>query len=205
MFIVRSVSDVISYCLCVVLSNRERNEVMPMSKALGSKYSIENSAKTQEYFEFVKDLIDDETVNEMKKFRHHYSTTCYQHCLNVSYYNYLVCRKLGLDSRSAARAGLLHDLYLYDWRERDRKKGEKHHGSYHPKVALKNAKEHFEIDKREEDMIVKHMWPLTLKLPKYAESYVIVCIDKYAAMLEIGVHLGRKMKSKAQRIRKTSE
>ena len=69
---------------------------------------------------------------------------------------------------------------------------------------LQYAKEHFDIDKREEDMIVKHMWPLTIRPPKYAESYVIVCIDKYAAMLEIGVHLGRKMKTKAQSIKRTA-
>ena len=78
-----------------------------MSKAFGSRYSIENSEEAKEYFEFVKDLLDSDVVNEMKNFRHHYSTTCYQHCINVSYYNYLVCRKLGLNSRSAARAGII--------------------------------------------------------------------------------------------------
>ena len=154
-----------------------------MSKAFGSRYSIENSEEAKEYFEFVKDLLDSDVVNEMN---------------NVSYYNYLVCRKLGLNSRSAARAGLLHDLFLYDWRDREKKKGEMPHGMTHPKVALNNAKQHFEIGKREEDMIVKHMWPLTLKFPKYAESYVIVCIDKYTAMLEIGSYLGQKMKEKAK-------
>ena len=171
---------------------------MHMPKALGSRHMIEDDGKTQEYFEFVKDLLDDDTVQEMKNYRHHYSTTCYQHCINVSYYNYLVCRKLGLNSKSAARAGMLHDLFLYDWRERKRKQGEKPHGMRHPKIALKNAKEHFDIDKREEDMIVKHMWPLTIKLPKYAESYVIVAIDKYAAMMELGVHLGHVIKAKAK-------
>ena len=160
-----------------------------MSKAFGSRYSIENSEEAKEYFEFVKDLLDSDVVNEMKNFRHH----CYQHCMNVSYYNYLVCRKLGLNSRSAARAGLLHDLFLYDWREHEKKKGEMPHGMTHPKVALNNAKQHFEIG--------KHMWPLTLKFPKYAESYVIVCIDKYTAMLEIGSYLGQKMKEKAKAMR----
>ena len=148
-----------------------------MSKAFGSRYSIENSEEAKEYFEFVKDLLDSDVVNEMKNFRHHYSTTCYQHCINVSYYNYLV------------------------WRDREKKKGEMPHGMTHPKVALNNAKQHFEIGKREEDMIVKHMWPLTLKFPKYAESYVIVCIDKYTAMLEIGSYLGQKMKEKAKAMR----
>lgn len=74
----------------------------------------------------------------------------------------------------------------------------------HPKVALNNAKQHFEIGKREEDMIVKHMWPLTLKFPKYAESYVIVCIDKYTAMLEIGSYLGQKMKEKRKQCEQNS-
>lgn len=171
----------------------ERKEVMPMSKAMGSRYSVESSKESKEYFEFVKDLLDNEVVGEMKKFRHHYSTTCYQHCLNVSYYNYIVCKKLGLNAKAAARAGMLHDLFLYDWRDEPRKKGELPHGFSHPKIALENAKEHFELDKLEEDMIVKHMWPLTVKLPRYAESYVIVMIDKYAAMLEFGVHCKNKI------------
>ena len=171
-----------------------------MAKAIGSRYNIEHSDHTKEYFDFVKDLLDSDVVNEMKKYRHHYSTTCFQHSLNVSYYNYLVCRKLGLDARSAARAGLLHDLFLYDWRTRERQPGEKPHGFTHPQTALENAKAHFNVDKREEDMIVKHMWPLTVKLPKYAESYVIVAIDKYSAMLEISMHLGNVMKRKAKKI-----
>ncbi|ADU22246.1 MULTISPECIES: HD domain-containing protein [Ruminococcus] len=173
-----------------------------MSKAMGSRYSVETSKESREYFEFVKDLLDNEVVREMKKFRHHYSTTCYQHCLNVSYYNYIVCKKLGLNAKAAARAGMLHDLFLYDWRDEPRKKGELPHGFTHPRIALENAKEHFELDKVEEDMIIKHMWPLTVKLPKYAESYVIVMIDKYAAMLEFGVHFKNVLSNTVHSIHK---
>ena len=172
-----------------------------MSKAMGSRYSIEGSQELAEYFDFVKDLLDSDVVNEMKNYRHHYSTTCFQHSLNVSYYNYLVCKKLGLDARSAARAGLLHDLFLYDWRTTQRKRGEKPHGMRHPQIALENAKEHFTVDKREEYMIVKHMWPLTVKLPKYAESYVIVAIDKYSAAVEISMHVASLMKAKARKMK----
>lgn len=166
-----------------------------MSKAIGSRYSIESSKEAQEFYHYIRDLLDNEVVCQMKNFKHHYSTTCYQHCVNVSYYNYLICRKLGLDAKKAARAGILHDLYLYDWRDTPRKKGEMPHGMRHPGIALENAKNNFTISKREEDMIVKHMWPLTLKLPRYAESYVIVVTDKYAAALEIGVHVKGKLKA----------
>ena len=34
-----------------------------------------------------------------------------------------------------------------------------------------------------------------MKLPRYAESYVIVVTDKYAAALEIGVHVKGKLKA----------
>lgn len=176
---------------------------MPMSKAIGSKYSIESSIEANEYFEFVKDLLDSDIVKQMKQFRHHYSTTCFQHCLNVSYYNYLVCRKLGLNAKQAARAGLLHDLFLYDWRDTHRKQGEKPHGMRHPKIALDNAKQNFPISKREEDMIVKHMWPLTIKFPRYAESYVIVMIDKYTAALELGIHFSNLLKNKYRSLART--
>ena len=170
-----------------------------MLKALGSKIDIEHSEKAKEYYEFVKDLLDSDVVNEMKKFRHHYSTTCFQHCLNVSYYNYLICRKFGLNYKDAARAGLLHDLFLYDWREVEKKQGEKAHGFRHPAIALDNAKQHFDIDKREEDIIIKHMWPLTLKLPKYAESYVIVAVDKYIAICELSNSVINRLKYKHKR------
>lgn len=167
-----------------------------MSKALGSKYTIESSEKASEYYEIVKDILHSDIVKEMKQFKHHYSTTCFQHSLNVSYYNYIVCKKLGLNYRQAARAGLLHDLFLYDWRVEKRKKGELPHGFTHPKRALENAKAHFELDKREEDIIIKHMWPLTVKLPKYPESYVIVMMDKYSAVVELGSYVKGKVGTK---------
>ena len=167
-----------------------------MSKALGSKYTIEYSEKASEYYEIVKDILQSDIVKEMKQYKHHYSTTCFQHSLNVSYYNYIVCKKLGLNYKQAARAGLLHDLFLYDWRVEKRKKGELPHGFTHPKRALENAKQHFELDKREEDIIIKHMWPLTFKLPKYPESYVIVMMDKYSAVVELGSYFKGKVGTK---------
>ena len=75
----------------------------------------------------------------------------------------------------------------------------------HPQVALDNAKQNFAISKREEDMIVKHMWPLTIKFPKYAESYVIVMIDKYTAALEIGTHISRLLKDKYKTLSKVKK
>ena len=67
--------------------------------------------KDTEYMEIVKDIISNEMVLEMKQYRQHFNTTCFDHCLFVSYNLYLICKKHKLDYRSAARAGLVHDLF----------------------------------------------------------------------------------------------
>lgn len=89
------------------------------------------------YLECVAPLLESEEVNAMKQWRRHYSTTCYEHSLFVSYVAYRMAKKFGWDARTAARAGLLHDLYLYDPADRDA-----HPGNQcldHPEFALRNA------------------------------------------------------------------
>lgn len=124
-------------------------------------------------------------VKSMKDYQHHGSTSCYQHSLHVAYYNYLICKKLGWDYVSATRAGMLHDLFLYDWHDYTPKDGERLHGFQHPDKALKNAGKYFDINKKEGDIIKKHMFPLTVTPPKYKEAYVTVLTDKFCSMCEV--------------------
>lgn len=143
--------------------------------------------KDTEYFELVSDILSNEHVLSMKDFMQHGNTSCYEHSLNVSYYSYILCKKLNLDTKSAARAGLLHDLFLYDWHTSTLSKNSpinKKHAFHHPYIAFKNAKENFELNNIEKDIILKHMWPLTIVLPKYKETYVIVLIDKICCLSE---------------------
>lgn len=141
------------------------------------------NSKDTEFEEIIKDIVSNETVLKMQNFRQHYDTNCFEHCKNVAYYSYLICKKYGLDYRAVARAGMLHDLFLYDWRiKQPNRKGL--HGFRHPKIALKNATKLFDLNKKEQDIIIKHMWPLTIILPKYKESYIIGFVDKYCAIKE---------------------
>ncbi|MEE1504614.1 MAG: hypothetical protein UGF89_10270, partial [Acutalibacteraceae bacterium] len=41
------------------------------------------------------------------------------------------------------------------------------------------------LNKKEEDIIKKHMWPLTVIPPKYLESFVVTSMDKYCATIEM--------------------
>lgn len=140
----------------------------------------------EEYFNLVNDIIYNPVTLEMKKFIQHGTTTCYEHCLNVSYKSYKLAKFLKLDYRSVARAGMLHDLFLYDWHKKD-ETGMflfKKHGFSHPRTALNNALKYFSLNEIEKDCILNHMWPLTIKMPKYKEAYVIILMDKIACLQE---------------------
>lgn len=151
--------------------------------AIGSKVNLND--KSLEYNKLVDDLLNNDIVLKMKNYIQHGNTTCYQHCINVSYYSYKICKKLRLDIESAARAGLLHDLFLYDWHTNSPKTTFfKQHGFTHPQIAYDNAKKYFNINEIEKDMILKHMFPLTLKFPKYKETFVIILVDKWCTMKE---------------------
>lgn len=158
-------------------------KVIIMSKALGSRYSIEHSPRTAEYLSAVSEVMNSSEVQSLKAFHHHRSTTRFQHCLNVSYYSFLACRKLGFDAKTAARAGMLHDLYG------STPKCTKKHLVSHPATALANARKSFSISEVEADIILKHMWPIRPGRPSYPESYVVMITDKYIAAAEICVYL----------------
>lgn len=96
-----------------------------------------------------------------------------------------MCKKLHLDEKAGAKAGLLHDLFLYDWHKYSPGKGERLHGFEHPTKALKNAGKYFDITEKEGDMIAKHMFPLTVTPPKYKETFVIVLVDKFCSFNEV--------------------
>lgn len=136
-----------------------------------------------EYNECVLDLLEHEAVRSMEKFIQHGSVSCLEHSIAVSRISYRLCKKLGLDYRSAARGGLLHDFFLYDWHTTKTQGGL--HGFTHPVTALRNAKNHYSLNPVEEDIILKHMWPLTVRTPRYKESMVVSLVDKYCSATEI--------------------
>lgn len=136
-----------------------------------------------EYNKCVWDLLEHEAVRSMEKFIQHGNVSCLDHSIAVSRISYRLCKKLGLDYRSAARGGLLHDFFLYDWHITKTQGGL--HGFTHPVTALRNAKNHYSLNPVEEDIIIKHMWPLTVRAPRYKESLVVSLVDKYCSAAEI--------------------
>lgn len=152
--------------------------------------------KYKEFYNLIRDIAEHPTVLSMRRYPHHGRTSCYQHCLHVAYYNYLWCRMLKMDARSAARAGMLHDLFLYDWHTHARETGERFHGLTHPAAALQNAERIFELNDTERDIIRSHMWPVTpLAVPQTGEAWITTLADKYCG----GFETVRRKKVQAER------
>ena len=138
-----------------------------------------------EFYAIISDIYEHEEFVKLKEHYHH-NSSIYEHVMDVSYFSYKACKLLKLDHHSAARGALLHDFFLYDWRNHDVPDlpEDKFHGIEHPKIALANAQKHFQLNDIETDIIIKHMWPLTLVPPKYKESFIVSFADKYLASKE---------------------
>lgn len=163
---------------------------MTAYKAMGSRWSFDTDPKEllAVYSEYVEDILNHDMLKKLEFCSHHVDISRLQHSFNVSYYSFLAAKNIGLDARAAARGGLLHDLFFYDTREQDL--GFKH-SFIHPKIALRNAQEHFALTEKEQEIIVCHMWPVCDAMPKHAETYLISLVDKYCAAFEAGSFLVR--------------
>lgn len=139
-----------------------------------------------EFKEIVKNIVNNESFKKMKEIKQHRFTNCYNHSINVATRCFIYAKRknMKIDLPSLVKGAMLHDFYLYDWREN--KKKYKNHSYSHPKVALKNAIEQFGyLNEIEKDIILSHMWPLTFfKFPKYKESYLVCFSDKICALKE---------------------
>lgn len=132
------------------------------------------------------EILESPNFAKTSGFMQHGRMSVRQHCINVAKCSIAINEKLGIHckKRDLIRGALLHDYFLYDWHDKDHIKPHRLHGFYHPGVALSNANKEYVLSKREQDIIKKHMWPLTVKPPLCREAWVVTTADKYCSLLE---------------------
>lgn len=133
----------------------------------------------EEFMSHIQDLIEREEVQKLKHITQHYHSTRLDHSISVAYRSFCIARKFNYDTRAISRAGLLHDLFYYDWRTTKFEEGS--HAYVHPRIACANAEKLTDLSDLEKDIILKHMWGATMAMPKYKESFVVTLVDKYCA------------------------
>jgi len=132
------------------------------------------------YREIVQDLLANPAVQELANFTQHHYSDRLTHSIDVSYQSYLLGLRLGLNATALARAGILHDLFYYDWRETKFELGS--HAFIHPRVSLRNAEKITPLSDMEKDIILKHMWGSTWAMPHYWESLLLNLVDDWTAV-----------------------
>ncbi len=139
------------------------------------------------FYGCIQEALQSYELNKLNHFVQHRGFNRLDHCIAVA----LISYKLGLlfdidiDARSMIRGALMHDFYLYDWRNQTGRKGGMFHCFTHPQEACNTAAEHFEINSLEQNIILRHMWPLTVVPPTCYEALIVSLADKYCTIKEV--------------------
>lgn len=163
-----------------------------------SKYN----AEYDDYYNIVGKILKNKEFEKRKKYRHHGDISVYEHSLSVSILSYNIAKKVNIlfgkiifNEYDVAISGLLHDFYYKPYTEpHEKKKFFEQHGFVHAREAMENSKKYFPqyMNKRVENSILRHMFPLNIIPPRYIEGWLITIVDKYVSC-EVFPYLLKKM------------
>jgi len=149
--------------------------------------------KDKVYKKIVKDIFRNNKFKNLYNIEHH-GISRMEHSIKISYYSYKLAKLFRMDYVSVARGGLLHDFFL-DGDERTGK--QKFLDTFtHPKRALKTSINNFNINDIEKNIIVSHMFPIYLSIPRYKESVLVNLVDKIVGFKELVRGFGCKFSYK---------
>ena len=134
----------------------------------------------REFYRTVADILENEDFKKLSTYVQHKSSTRLHHSIHVSYISWKIAKAVGSDEVKAARIGLLHDFFLYDWRTDDTPQM---HAFYHPKLAAVNSRAYFKVNDREARAIETHMFPLG-PMPTSSLGWIVTMADKICAVNE---------------------
>ena len=147
-----------------------------------------------ELYSCIEEILNHDKWKEMTTCKHHLDSKAI-HLLEVCCVSWRKAKKIkNCDASSVAIGALLHDFFFYDWQKEKvnletlsiKRKiyTTKMHGFLHPLIAFDNAHKFFPhlINKKIEDIIIKHMWPLTINPPRCREAWIVCMADKRCSL-----------------------
>lgn len=155
-----------------------------------------------DYEKIVRKIIEHREFIKRKTYRHHGDISVYEHSISVSKKAYEIARKINIqlgkqifNEVDVAIGGILHDFYYNDYtKDKTKKPFFKQHGFVHAREALDNSKKYFPsyLNKKIENIILRHMFPLNIIPPKNKEAWLITIVDKYVSC-EVFPYLLKKL------------
>ncbi len=172
---------------------------MSLLKIYAQSYKL-SPERQPEFFDIISDYYYTEEVQSLRIYCHHDYINRLTHVMSVTYMSYALSKKAGLDYKSATIGALLHDLFFYDWHDDDRV--HRPHGYKHPRFALQQARKltNNSLTHKEENIILRHMFPLTLTPPSSKEGVIVSLSDKYCATVELIIAKHPKLGDKIRRL-----
>lgn len=148
-------------------------------------------AKEQDtlFYKMIYDIIETEEFKKMREYKHHVNGSTYEHSIRVAYLCFRHYQKFQskVNLEELMRGALLHDYFLYDRHDKNRPGYVNGliHGVTHPQKALENALAAYpDLTENEQDMIARHMFPLTPVPPKTRYGWLVCFYDKVSAVAE---------------------
>ena len=160
----------------MVHKNEMEKYMNPENRPIRSIFTVMSTA--------IRTLEKEGRLTMEKSYIQHGSTSVYEHSVKVAYTSLYFARRfrLNIDEKSLIRGALLHDYFLYDWHEND--PSHRLHGFTHPKRALINATADWNLSDRTQNIILRHMFPLTPVPPACREAWLVCLADKVCALAE---------------------
>ena len=134
----------------------------------------------------LSEMIENPAIQKLKEIPQHKGSTTYAHCVNVATTAYVLAKKWhwDIDISALVRGAMLHDYYLYDTETMPY--SDYRHSLVHPKLAVANAEKLFDLNDKERNIILSHMWPIPgAPLPRSREAWLICIADKECAQREM--------------------
>lgn len=152
----------------------------------------------QTFQEITADIVAYPLFQNLKNCPHHgKQNSLFDHSVDTAYCAFRLARYFGLSEervRAVTRAAMLHDFFLYDWRDpahrrymrqyRGLQRLRRMHAFTHGILAARRAGRRFELDDRQRSAIISHMFPLA-PLPRNSEAWILTLADKVVASREM--------------------
>lgn len=181
-------------------NTRRKNLSRAIAAMRKPSFSFE-SLEDESFLASLGNLALDPSVRRMASINHHNDSTL-AHSITVAHVSYYLARLFRLDAISTARGALLHDFFLYDWKDCSHRR----HRTKHPETALGNAVQRFTLNPVEKDIILTHMWPVARPFYSFRESLLVSSVDKLVSVNAIGYIVGswfvRYCRNKTDSVRK---
>lgn len=135
-----------------------------------------------EFTYITNDILENEEFCKLKDIIHH-GLNRYDHSYTVAYCSYKITKKLRLNYENTTRAALLHDFF-FEKNEELNIKDKAKSMVLHPRYALENSMKYYDLTELEKDIILTHMFPVSLNPPKYLESWIVDIVDDAVSIWE---------------------